>query len=318
VLEYLGFRAIAGLTGILPGAWQYAIARRVSDGCYLLDRRGREELIGNLRGVLGPSAPPALVRHEARGAFRSFGAYLCEFFGHERLCGRFIDEHVVVLGRENLEAALGQGRGAMFCSGHYSNWEFGASIVAHLGYPITIVVQMHADPRVAGLFVQQRRRVGVQVVGSQHGAKGALKALRQNQTVALMGDRRTGGPGIPVRFCGRQTCLPQGPWRIALISGAALLPTFMHRRSNDSFTLEIGAALQAPAEGTLQERMACLAQAWADRFAACLRADPSQWAAFRSVWYEETAGAGLETPSAPAGEQTCMAVGGSTSEEAGK
>jgi len=159
----------------------------------------------------------------------------------------------------------------------------------------------------------------VQVVPSQHGAKGALKALRQNQTVAMMGDRPTGGPAIPVRFFGRQTCLPQGPWRIALISGAALLPTFMHRRCNGGFTLEIGEVLQAPGEGTLRERMASLAQAWADRFAACLHADPSQWAAFRSVWYDGTAAAGQGKPARLAADvQAFMAVGGGPSEEAGR
>jgi len=319
MFEYLGFRAVEGLAGVLPAALQYAIARRVSDACYLLDRRGREALMDNLRRVLGPSAPEALVRLEARGAFHSFGMYLCEFFGHKRLCGRFIAEHVVVLGLENLEAALARGRGAIFCSGHYSNWEFGANIVAHLGYPITIVVQMHADPRIAGLFVQQRLKAGVNVVPSQHGAKGALKALRQNQTVALMGDRPTGGPVIPVRFFGAKTCLPQGPWRIALSSGAALLPTFMHRRCNGGFTLEIGAPLQAPAEGTLHERMAGMAQAWADCFAARLRADPGQWAAFRKVWYDGAAAAAEEEePSTPVAEQGFMAVGDGSGKEAGR
>jgi KDO2-lipid IV(A) lauroyltransferase len=216
---------------------------------------------------------------------------------------------VVVIGRRNLDAALKAGRGVIFCSGHYSNWEFGATIVAHLGYPITIVAQMHANPRTNALFVEQRRTAGVTVVPSQHGAKGALKALRRNQTVALMGDRPTGGPVIPVRFFGRRTCLPQGPWRIALTSGAALLPTFVSRRLNGNFTLDIGAPLQAPPDGTLHERMAGLAQAWADRFAARVQTDPAQWAAFYAVWdgsAEETA--------APA-SHTLIPVGGDPGNE---
>jgi len=178
---------------------------------------------------------------------------------------------------------------------------------------------MHSDPRIAGLFVQQRLKAGVNVVPSQHGAKGALKALRQNQTVALMGDRPTGGPVIPVRFFGRQTCLPQGPWRIALVSGAALLPTFMQRRGNGAFTLEIGAPLQAPAEGTLRERMAGLARAWAECFSTRLRADPGQWAAFRKVWYDEVAASREAHISDTAdGEQHSMAMGVGTSKEAGR
>jgi KDO2-lipid IV(A) lauroyltransferase len=162
------------------------------------------------------------------------------------------------------------------------------------------------------------------VVPSQHGAKGALKALRHNQTVALMGDRPTGGPVIAVRFFGRRTCLPQGPWRIALVSGAALLPAFMHRRCNGGFTLEIGAPLHTPAAGTLAERMAAQAQAWADSFAARLRADPGQWAAFRSVWLAEGATENDVAQCAPlrqnevAERLTWVAGGDGTNKEAGK
>lgn len=297
-LRHLGFRAVARLTGILPRSWQYAISRRGADAYYLLDRHARENVIANLRGVLGPDASEALVRQEGRSVFRSFGMYLCEFFGYRSLGARFVDEHVLVEGRENLDAALGRGRGVIFCSAHYSNWELGATVVARLGYPITIVAQEHADPRTNELFVQQRRAAGVTVVPTQHGAKGALKALRRNQTVALMGDRPTGGPVIPVRFFGRRTCLPQGPWRIALTSGAALLPTFVYRRFSSNFTLHIGTPIELPHSGALRERMTALAQAWAERVEARLRADPGQWAVFYRVWEDDALQA--DTDRAPA------------------
>jgi KDO2-lipid IV(A) lauroyltransferase len=284
MFRYLGFRTITSLAGVLPRAVQYGIACRAADAYYLLSAQARESMKANLRAALGPGASETLIRRETRSAFHSFGMYLAEFFGYRRLGGRFIDEHVVVVGRENLDVALANGRGAIFCSGHYSNWEFGATIVAHLGYPITIVAQMHADPRTNALFVAQRSAAGVNVVPSEHGAKGALRALRQNHAVALMGDRPTGGPVLPVQFFGRTAYVPQGPWRIALTSGAALLPTFMSRRFNGDFTLEIGAPLQVPSDGTLRERMTSMAQAWMDCFARRLQVDPSQWAAFYNVW----------------------------------
>jgi KDO2-lipid IV(A) lauroyltransferase len=172
-------------------------------------------------------------------------------------------------------------------------------LVAHIGVPITAVVQAHSDPENHALFVKQRADKGIHVVASQHGAKGALRALRSNQTVALMGDRSTGGPQVPVTFFGKTAWLPQGPWRIALVSGAALLPTFIVRRPNYNFTLDIGAPIPHPETGTLQDRMRILAQAWTHCFEARLRADPSQWAAFNDVW------------AAPAGVSTHVNVNGS-------
>jgi len=284
MLTRVGFKAITALTGALPRSWQYALARRVADIYYLADRCARENVKANLRCILGENASNAAVCNEARSVFRSFGMYICEFFGIRHFGHAFIDEHVIVHGRENLDAALAKGRGVIFCSAHYSNWELGAMVVARLGYPITAVVQSHADPRTNDLFVQQRVNAGVNVVATQHGAKGALRALRRNQTVALMGDRTTGGPVVPVLLFGKQALLPQGPWRIAQTTGAALLPTFVHRRFDDQFTLEIGSAIQTSNEGDLSERMVALAQAWTHCLEARLRTDPSQWAVFSRLY----------------------------------
>jgi lauroyl/myristoyl acyltransferase len=304
MVKYLAYKAIVGLASVLPRSCQYAIARRVADLNYLLDRKARENVKANLRVILGGGASEAVIRGEARWVFRSFGMYLCEFFGHRRFGPRFIDEHVVVQGLEHLKAALAKGRGALFCSAHYSNWEIGATVVAHLGFPILAVVQKHGEERSNELFVEQRKAAGVQVVHSQHGAMAALKALRRNQTVALLGDRTTGGPVVPVQLCGRPTAFPQGPWRIALVSGAALLPTFVYRRLNGGYTLEIGAPITAPETGTRNERLAAMAQEWARILEARLRVDPSQWAVFFKVWDERSAGVReLSTDVVPASVQ---------------
>jgi len=291
MLKHLGFKLITALADFLPRRVQYWISHRVADLHYMLDRRANRAVKANLRVILGEDASDAAIRAEARWVFRSFGMYLCEFFGHRRFGKRFVDEHVVVQGRENLDAALKAGRGAIFCSGHYSNWELGGTIVAHMGYPLWAVVQMHADPRTNAMFVAQREAMGINVVHSETGAVAVLKALRRNETVALIADRPTGGPVVGVTLFGRRTYLPQGPWRIAVASGAALLPTFVYRRFNNQYTMEIAPALIIPAEGSREERMAALAQSWALCLEARLKADPSQWATFYRVWDDPETGA---------------------------
>jgi KDO2-lipid IV(A) lauroyltransferase len=284
---YLAYKAITGLASVLPRSFQYALARRLAGLHYLCDRRARLSVIANMRVILGKEADEKSIRREARRVFSSFGLYLCEFFGHRKFGPAFIDKHVQVKGLEHLQAALAAGRGALFCSAHYSNWELGATVVAHLGYPILAVVQKHSEERSNSLFVKQREEAGVQVVHSLQGATAALKALRHNQTVALLGDRTTGGPVVMAQLFSRPTPLPQGPWRIALLSGAALLPTFVLRRPDGGYILEIGAPLATPETGLRAERLAALARAWARCLEERLRADPSQWAVFFKVWDEE-------------------------------
>ncbi|MCW8133045.1 MAG: lysophospholipid acyltransferase family protein [Planctomycetota bacterium] len=297
MLAYHTFKAISHLASSLPKGIQYPVACALADAYYLASRRARTAVKANLRVILGPDATEKAVRREARWAFRSFGMYLCEFFGYRRFGPAYLDEHVRVIGREHLDKALAAGRGALFVSGHYSNWELGASMVGHLGYPILIVAQMHRDPRVNELFVGQRARHGVSVAHTEVGALAALRALRENRPVAILGDRPTGGPTVDVELFGKPVAFPQGPWRIALSTGAPILPTFVHRTYHGGYTLEIGEALNVPAGLKREERIGGFAQAFARCLQAKIAAAPSQWAAFYEVWKHPHA-AGTPAPSA--------------------
>jgi len=284
MLSYWCFKGLGLLSSVLPRSVQYRASAVAARLYHRLDGRAREAVRANLRVMLGSSASEAAIRREAARSFRSFGRYLCEFFGYRRFGPDYFDQHVTILGRENLDRALATGRGALFVSGHYSNWELGASVVGHMGYPILIVAQMHRDPKVNELFVSQRAKHGVTVAHSEQGALAALRALRENRPVAILGDRPTGGPTVPVKLFGRPMDFPQGPWRIALATGAPILPTFVHRRCDGDYVLDIGAPVTPPAAGSREARIAAYAQAWAEQFETRVRTDPSQWAAFYPVW----------------------------------
>ena len=156
--------------------------------------------------------------------------------------------------------------------------------VAHMGYPVLAVVQMHAHPRINQLFVEQRGKRGVQIVHSRDAAYRAMKALKANHTVAMLGDRPTGGPTMDVEWFGRRTQFPQGPWRMAVKTGATLLPTFMARRPENNYILEIGAPITIPMYTDAARGAAALAQAWAGRWEERVRRDPSQWEVFYPIW----------------------------------
>ncbi len=284
IIHYAAYRAIGWLASTLPIETQYAIARLAANAYYNLDRSARESVCANLTAILGPDVAPFEIRREARRVFHSFGRYITEFFGFERFSGLYIDRHVLIQGREHADAGLKAGRGVLFVSGHYSNWELGPMAIAHMGYPVLAVVQMHAHPMINELFVRQRAKRGVAVVHSRDAALRAMKVLKNNRTVAMLGDRPTGGPTVEVEWFGRKTQLPQGPWRIALRTGAALLPTFMARRPENNYILEIGAPIPIPMYNNAAKNATELAQAWALRWEARVRRDPTQWEVFNPIW----------------------------------
>ena len=281
---YWAFKSLSALSSVLPRFIPYSISVPLSELYYLLDGTARRCVASNLKTVLGPQATPAEIRRQSRRAFRSFGRYLCEFFNAGPRSVDFVDNHVHVTGRENLDAALAGGKGCFFVSGHYSNWEMGAFKVGRLGYPIVAFTLAHDDKKVNDLFVSRRAAYGVSVMHTHGGVRPVLRALRENKPVAMLGDRTTGGPTVRVRLCGRETEFPQGPWRMAAETGTPILPTFMIRRADGGYDLRIGAALNA---SRVEDKQACaiqLAQDWAHAFENMLMEDPSQWTVFKPVW----------------------------------
>ena len=291
MLKYIAFKLISFGSTTFPRPLIYWIAIRISDLCYLIDRRAREAVKANLRVILGPKASEDIIAYEARWVFRSFGMYLAEFFGYRRFGEKFLDEHVLTRGVESVDAALAKGRGAIICSGHYSNWEMAAAVLVRMGYKVVAIGQMHDDPTVNELFVRQRAARGYTLLSGAHAASEALRALRRNEILLILGDRVFGDSGVEVELFGKRTVLPQGPFRLAAISGAPLIPGMIRRRMNRNFTGFTFPAIEAPDELSREDKIRFLASEWAKRFEEWVKEDPCQWACFLRMWDDEKTGA---------------------------
>jgi len=314
-LRYFGFKIIIFLCHILPARFLYWIALRVADlNYFLFDPRGRESVKANLRRVL-PDASEERIAYEARWVFRNFGKYLTEFFRFRSFDRRFFLKHVAICGREHIDAALAQGRGALIVSAHLSNWELGAAGLKVIsGYPVNVVVMMHRYGKVNNLFVRERESVGVRMIDTLVASRPVYRALERNEIVCMLGDRDPTEQGIWIKFFGQPCRFAQGPARFAIRSGAPIIPAYALRRTNDSFTLYFlppiiasdpstwrGVTLEEAMYDPNPRRLAgknthprprdaqvrAIMQAYARVIEEVIRWHPEEWGVFYRVWEEE-------------------------------
>jgi len=286
--RYLCFSAIIMLCHLLPGRFLYWIALRVADlNYFIFDPRGREAVKANLRVVL-PDATEERITYEARWVFRNFGKYLSEFFRFRSFDKAFFDKHVAIHGQEHVDRALAQGRGVLIVSAHLSNWELGAAAMRQAcGYEVNVIAAMHRYGRVNNLFMRERESMGVRVIDMRTAPRRVIRALRGNGIVGLQGDRDPTEHGIDVEFFGRACRFPQGPARFAIASGAPIVPGFVLRRTNDSFTVVFEPPIPVPETGTREERTQVMTQAYARVIEEAIRWHPEEWGVFYRVWEEE-------------------------------
>lgn len=282
--NYYLYRTGIWLTAHLPLGLAYFIAGMVAELNFLLNARLR-------RGVYASQAhalPPKTGRWQrwrcARAAFRHLGYSLVDFFRIPDMTKDNLDQFVAEFkGWDNLQAALRNGRGAILASVHMGRAEMAGAYLAIRGVPLTTVALPHKDKRIDEIFTTTRKNSGLEVVPVGGEVRKLYEALRHNRFVALAVDRDVSGQGPKLPFFGEETHMPIGHARLALKTGAWILPVCMYRREDGRNVIEIRQPIVPdPATDTAESlTLRCLSV-----LEDFIRARPGQWVTFYDLWNE--------------------------------
>jgi len=285
VLNYYLYRFGQFIALILPLRLVYAIAVFLADLHYFFAFRDRRFVKANLK-IIFPERENRQLRKISRMVFRNFAKYLVDFFRFEKLGRSYIDKNIKLKNLHYFDQALAAGKGVVVLTAHLGNWELGGVVLAQLGYPFWAVALPHKNIKVNDFFVSQRARKGVNVIAMGKAIRSCISEIRNNHLVALVGDRDFTEKGIIVDFFGKPTRFPEGPAALSLMTGAAIIPGFMLRNPDDSFTLSIEKPVEFMPTGDKSKDLANLVKAYKNIFEDYIRRYPEQWYVFRRFWVE--------------------------------
>jgi len=265
------------LSCYLPFSLSRWVAERIADFFFFFSfgkyKVYREAVLHNLSLILQDNTRTGC----AREVFRNFANYLREFLLLKKLDKSEFFKRVILLGCENLDAALKKDKGVLLLSAHFGNWEWGGMALAWYGYRIYFLVRPHANPYTYRLFCNLREKARVRVIPVNY-LKRALMALRDNSVVATLIDESD--KGIEVNMFGKKLTLASGPFEIAYKSGALICPAFMIR---DKETGKQKGIVETPIELNSQDKgsMKKAAQKFAEIMEDYLRFYPDHWFLFK-------------------------------------
>ena len=104
--------------------------------------------------------------------------------------------------------------------------------------------------------------------------------------VALVGDRDFTEKGIVIDFFNKPMHFPEGPAALSLMTGASIIPGFMLRNPDDSFTLRIEKPVEFKPCGDKKKDLADLIKVYKNIIEDYIRKYPDQWYVFRRFWVE--------------------------------
>ena len=285
MLNYYFYRIGQFIALVLPLRLVYCLAVSLANLYYLFAFRDRRFVIGNLR-VIFPKKSNRELQKISRKIFRNFAKYLADFFRFEKLNLSYIEKNIKLKNLHYFDAALASGKGVVVLTAHLGNWELGGVVIAQLGYPFWAVALPHKNKKVNDFFDAQRNSKGVKVIAMGKAVRSCLTEIRKNHMVALVGDRDFTEKGISIDFFGRPTHFPEGPAALSLMTGASIVPGFMLRNPDDTFTLSIEKPVEFSPTGDKAKDLENLITVYNKIFEDYISRYPEQWYVFRRFWMD--------------------------------
>ena len=225
-LEFAPAAALINLVGILPRPAARAVGIGISRLVYLVHPRFRRVGLCNL-DIAFPEMSATQKRRLLREEFAHLGRLLAEFCLFPRYTRENTGTVAVFDGLENYCGATERGNGVLLLTAHLGGWEVGSFVQSLHGRPLCIVIRELDNPYLNRLVDRYRTLHGNRTFGKQEFARGLLAAMHAGQTVGLLMDTNTiTTQGVFVPFFGVPACTASGLARVALHTGAAVLPAF--------------------------------------------------------------------------------------------
>ncbi len=244
---------------------------------------GPDQLRKNLGRVIG--VPPAKVPDSLmRASLASYARYWREAFRLPSMdlqeVGKRVDENFY--GAHHFDQALEAGRGAVAALTHSGNWDMaGVWLVQHHGTFTTVAERLKPES-LARRFIEYRETLGFEVVPLSGGDRSPFdvcaERLQQNKFVCLMADRDLTRAGVQVDFFGEPTLMPSGPAKLAIATGARLLPAHVWYEGA-ACCVRIHPPLDI-SSGDVQ----AITQELADQFAHDIAEHPEDWHMLQPQW----------------------------------
>ena len=225
-LEYAPVWLLVRVLAIMPVSVARAVGIVLARTVYFLHGRLRRVGMRNLQRAF-PQMSPSQRRRILRGVFTSLGRQLGDFCRFPRYQRENISQLAVYDGFEHFERAQARGNGVLFLTAHFGGWEVSSFMHALHGHPLHILVRPLDNPYLDELVTHYRTMSGNRTIPKQDFARAMLAALRAGETVGILMDQNmTPEQGVFVDFFGILACTSTLMARMALRTGAAVVPGF--------------------------------------------------------------------------------------------
>ncbi|MBV9062201.1 MAG: lysophospholipid acyltransferase family protein [Alphaproteobacteria bacterium] len=276
----MGFFRLLGVDGAssLGGALGRHVLYRTS-----LSNRARENL-----GVAYPEKSESEIDDVVREMWDNLGRTIAEYAHLDKFNFQGPDARIELANLDTAARIIEAGKGILFVSGHFGNWEIMPIAATEYGLKGALVYRPLNNPYVDRWMVRQRGKKGPK----EHLGKGAqgikriFTLLRNAKSIFLLVDQKT-SEGVPAPFFGRIAMTTPAPAALALKLGAVILPVTNERLSGARFRMTVHEPIICEPSGHHDRDVLTVTTKINDVIERAVRYRPSQWLWIHRRWPSE-------------------------------
>jgi KDO2-lipid IV(A) lauroyltransferase len=284
-LEYAAVWLILKTMGALPRPVARVFAASVTSLLFSLQPKLRKTAEFNLR-LAFPDWTDSQRKDVTRKMVRNLGWMAAEFARLPRLTKENIEDVVILDGHEYFLEGQRRGNGVLYLTGHIGAWELSSFAHALYGYPLHFMARPLDNKRLDALVNQYRCSSGNRRIFKNESARVMLKILRDAGTVGILADQNTmPAEGAFIDFFGKLACTTTGLARVALHTGAAVVPGYAYwDESIQKYRLRFEPPVELVRTGDTERDVFENTQRFARVIEEIIRKHPDQWVWVHKRW----------------------------------
>ena len=269
----------------LPKKWAMRLGCGAGLLFYYLVKKRRDIASANLQIAFGDRFAASQRVEICKASFINVGKTCIEFLRFPKLNPENIWSEVTVEGRENLNAALAEGKGAIVFLPHFGNWEL-LSLVYGVLIPNrakAIAFPLKNDLLNAYIW-RHREQMSLKLIPRKQAVRETLRALKKNNAVGFFADQNAGLEGVFVNFLGKLASTARGPAVIARKTGAPLLFSLSIRQPDDKHHIHISPPIHVKPSDDFERDIEFYTTQMLKQLEMYIHKYPAQWLWLHNRW----------------------------------
>jgi KDO2-lipid IV(A) lauroyltransferase len=249
----------------------------------------RALVLENFRRVFGDTLPEDEILRLVQAYYAHFVRFLVEFVRLPLMSAKKKKSYIRVENMESPARAHQKGKGLIFLTGHFGNWEV-ATVAGITQFPqfkgLLHFVRRPLNPEWFNQFITRRfRRAGFGTIAKRGSLDTILNLLENGAVIVYVFDQHAGrSTGVTVDFFGHPAGTFKSPALLAMSTGAPVIPASSWREPDGTHVLRFEEPLPLIEHDNVGEAIRRNTRAYNAALERMLLRHPEQWIWMHRRW----------------------------------